>query len=76
MIQKNEATQTAEMTPREIVSELDKYIIGQHMAKRSVASSTFLRSKPKIIRTRFSFPKVGALLRIDEWLRCRIVSTP
>ena len=24
-------------TPREIVSELDKYIIGQHEAKRSVA---------------------------------------
>ncbi len=25
------------LTPREIVSELDKYIIGQHQAKRSVA---------------------------------------
>ncbi|MGD6858471.1 MAG: HslU--HslV peptidase ATPase subunit [Enterobacteriaceae bacterium] len=27
----------SEMTPREIVSELDKYIIGQHNAKRAVA---------------------------------------
>lgn len=27
----------AELTPREIVSELDKYIIGQHDAKRAVA---------------------------------------
>jgi ATP-dependent HslUV protease ATP-binding subunit HslU len=27
----------SEMTPREIVQELDKYIIGQHEAKRSVA---------------------------------------
>ncbi|MGP1959549.1 MAG: HslU--HslV peptidase ATPase subunit [Arsenophonus sp. NC-TX2-MAG3] len=27
----------SEMTPREIVSELDNYIIGQHKAKRSVA---------------------------------------
>jgi len=25
------------MTPREIVSELDRYIIGQHKAKRAVA---------------------------------------
>jgi ATP-dependent HslUV protease ATP-binding subunit HslU len=29
-------SQTA-MTPREIVAELDKYIVGQHKAKRSVA---------------------------------------
>ncbi|MFH7096605.1 hypothetical protein ACHWI2_29175, partial [Klebsiella pneumoniae] len=27
----------SEMTPREIVSELDKHIIGQDAAKRSVA---------------------------------------
>ncbi len=27
----------SEMTPREIVSELDNHIIGQHKAKRSVA---------------------------------------
>ena len=26
-----------ELTPREIVAELDKYIIGQHQAKKSVA---------------------------------------
>ena len=25
------------MTPREIVSELDRYIVGQHDAKRAVA---------------------------------------
>ncbi len=25
------------MTPREIVSELDRYIVGQHEAKRAVA---------------------------------------
>ncbi|MEM8266725.1 hypothetical protein Q4S26_21885, partial [Morganella morganii] len=27
----------SEMTPREIVSELDSYIIGQNKAKRAVA---------------------------------------
>ena len=32
-----EATQTHVMTPREIVSELDRYIIGQTKAKRAVA---------------------------------------
>ena len=28
----------SELTPREIVNELDRYIIGQHDAKRAVAS--------------------------------------
>ena len=26
-----------ELTPRQIVAELDKYVVGQHAAKRSVA---------------------------------------
>ena len=34
---KNEERFAGVLTPREIVSELDKYIIGQHEAKRSVA---------------------------------------
>ena len=36
---KNETKRTAaaDLTPREIVNELDKYIIGQHKAKRAVA---------------------------------------
>jgi len=27
----------SELTPREIVNELDRYIVGQHAAKRAVA---------------------------------------
>ncbi|MBQ2868032.1 MAG: hypothetical protein IJE87_06625 [Firmicutes bacterium] len=34
-----------EMTPREIVAELDKYIIGQDSAKRSVAVALRNRSR-------------------------------
>ncbi len=34
---KNEASQASPMTPREIVSELDRYIVGQQAAKRAVA---------------------------------------
>jgi len=31
------ATATRELTPREIVAELDKYVVGQAKAKRAVA---------------------------------------
>ncbi|HSD09367.1 MAG TPA: ATP-dependent protease ATPase subunit HslU [Candidatus Binatia bacterium] len=34
---KSEASQASPMTPREIVSELDRYIVGQRAAKRAVA---------------------------------------
>ena len=33
----------SELTPREIVNELDRYIVGQHDAKRAVANA--LRSR-------------------------------
>ncbi len=33
----SEADRLAELTPRQIVAELDKYVVGQHDAKRSVA---------------------------------------
>src|SRR5437762_4190705 len=36
---KIEAGDASPMTPREIVSELDRYIVGQHAAKRAVASA-------------------------------------
>lgn len=45
-----------ELTPRQIVEELDKYIIGQHQAKRSVAIA---------LRNRFRRKKLSAELR-DE----------
>ncbi|MCK6511349.1 ATP-dependent protease ATPase subunit HslU [Myxococcota bacterium] len=35
--QQRNAVATSTFTPREIVSELDRYIVGQHAAKRSVA---------------------------------------
>lgn len=36
-IAENQAVALEEMTPREIVAELDKYVVGQHAAKRAVA---------------------------------------
>ncbi len=49
MTQNNEPTQNTELTPREIVRELDKYIIGQQMAKRSVAIA--LRNRWRRLQT-------------------------
>lgn len=40
---------TAELTPREIVKELDKYIIGQKEAKKAVAIALRNRSRRKLI---------------------------
>jgi len=34
-----------EMTPRQIVAELDKYIVGQEAAKKSVAKKSTRRPK-------------------------------
>ncbi len=50
------ATIAEKLTPREIVAELDKYIVGQDKAKRAVAIA---------IRSRFRRSKVGEHLR-DE----------
>ncbi len=36
-IAEDQAVALEEMTPREIVAELDKYVVGQHAAKRAVA---------------------------------------
>ncbi len=51
-----DGTPAAIMTPREIVSELDRYIIGQHSAKRAIAIA---------LRNRWRRQKVPAELR-DE----------
>ncbi|AFL90393.1 ATP-dependent protease HslVU, ATPase subunit [Terriglobus roseus DSM 18391] len=36
-VAEDQAVNLEEMTPREIVAELDKYVVGQHAAKRAVA---------------------------------------
>jgi ATP-dependent HslUV protease ATP-binding subunit HslU len=51
------------LTPREIVRELDKYIIGQHNAKRSVAIA---------LRNRWRRLQVGGELR-DEIMPNNII---
>jgi ATP-dependent HslUV protease ATP-binding subunit HslU len=53
---KNEVSQASPMTPREIVSELDRYIVGQKAAKRAVAIA---------LRNRWRRQQVGDDLR-DE----------
>ena len=49
-------TEMTEMTPREIVEELDKHIIGQHKAKRSVAIA---------LRNRWRRSQVEEVLRAE-----------
>ena len=34
---KKDSSKVSALSPREIVSELDRYVIGQHQAKRAVA---------------------------------------
>src|SRR5262245_5236355 len=53
---KKEVSQGSPMTPREIVSELDRYIVGQKAAKRAVAIA---------LRNRWRRQQVGEDLR-DE----------
>src|ERR1700735_2757975 len=36
-VEEDQALSLDEMTPRQIVAELDKYVVGQHAAKRAVA---------------------------------------
>ena len=53
-----------EMTPREIVRELDKFVIGQNAAKRAVAIA--LRNR---IRRQKLTPEMQAVIgRFREWI--------
>ena len=60
-----------DLTPREIVAELDKYIVGQQAAKRAVAIALRNRYRRRLLAedlaTR-SFPKNILMIRAD---RCR-----
>src|SRR5215213_5266805 len=55
------------LTPREIVSELDKYIVGQHDAKRAVAVA---------IRNRWRRQQLSEDMRQDVWPKNIIMSGP
>src|SRR5215203_6062488 len=55
------------LTPREIVAELDRYIVGQHEAKRAVAVA---------IRNRWRRQQLSEDMRQDVWPKNIIMSGP
>ncbi|HZC43756.1 MAG TPA: ATP-dependent protease ATPase subunit HslU [Acidobacteriaceae bacterium] len=55
-VEEDQALSLDEMTPRQIVSELDKYVVGQHAAKRAVAIA---------LRNRMRRQKLGPELADD-----------
>ena len=55
-VEEDQALSLDEMTPRQIVAELDKYVVGQHAAKRAVAIA---------LRNRMRRQKLGPELADD-----------
>ena len=61
-----------ELTPREIVRELDKYVIGQNDAKRAVAFALFARFETKLEQHNGNLPRAVVELAKD-WRTDRIL---
>ena len=66
-----------ELTPREIVAELDKYVVGQNAAKRAVAIALRNRMRRQKLTPELAeeiIPKNIGVRRATSWARARASS--
>ena len=66
------ATKLYQMTPKEIVQELDKYIIGQDKAKKSVAIALRNRYRRSLLSDEMReeiTPKNILMMGLRQWYR-------
>ena len=56
--QKEEASLVSSLSPREIVSELDRFVVGQNKAKRAVAIALRNRWRRPVSYTHLTLPTI------------------
>ena len=67
--QKEEASLVSSLSPREIVSELDRFVVGQDKAKRAVAVALRNRWRRQALKAEMKNEVIHKNILIDEGVR-------